>query len=81
MLKTLSVSAQLPMLAKKSKNAALLATYNDSSNSNTEKSFHNIESVTVDALQNINPVLVLRHKYLIITNPELAIAFLAKKSL
>ena len=78
-LKKLSVVAQMPKLVTKSKNAALVAIYNDSGN--VGKSFRNLESVTVDALQNINPVLVLRHKYLVITNPESSIAFLAKKSL
>lgn len=78
-LKTLSAAAQMPNLAKKSKNAALIATFKDTGN--TQKSFRNIGSITTDAVQNINPVLVLQYKYLIITEPESSIAFLAKKPL
>ena len=79
MLKTLSVAAEMPKLVTKAKNAALVAIGKDSIN--TKKSLRNLQVITVDALQNINPVSVLRHKYLIITDPDLAIAFLAKKSL
>lgn len=79
MLKALSVAAEMPTLVTKSKNAALVAIPKDSGN--TKKSLRNLQGVTVDALQNINPVLVLKHKYLIITEPESAVAFLTKKSL
>lgn len=78
-LKKLSVAAKVPELATKSKNAALVGMYEHTPN--TEKSFRNIPSITVGALRNINPVEILRHKYLIITHPESSIAFLAKKPL
>ncbi|MBI2046375.1 MAG: 50S ribosomal protein L4 [Parcubacteria group bacterium] len=79
MLKTLSVVAEMPGLVKKTKNAALLAMNGESRD--TQKSFQNLPNVGMSALQDINPMEVLRYKYLIITNPESSIAFLAKKSL
>lgn len=79
-LKTLSVAAQTPSLAKKTKNALLITVFGDTA-ANTKKSFRNLGSVTVDTMQNINPMEVLQHKYLIITKPEPSIAFLTKKPL
>ncbi len=44
-----------------------------------KKSFANIPTVVVDEVRNLNPVDVLAHKYLIITQPTESIAFLGGK--
>ena len=45
----------------------------------TAKSFQNIGSVTLGAIADLNPVAVLKHKYLIIENPEAAIKIVEKR--
>lgn len=37
---------------------------------NTEKSFKNFGNVLMDEIRNINPLNLLKYKYLVITNPE-----------
>jgi large subunit ribosomal protein L4 len=76
-LKALSVASDMSGLVKKTKNAAFLAINGESGD--TKKSFHNIPNVNIGTMQDINPMDVLRYKYLIITNPESSVAFLAKK--
>ena len=61
-----------------SRNAALIAT--SSREDATVKSFRNIGSVLVDSVQNLNPVSVLRYKYVLIENPEMAISTIAKRA-
>ena len=48
-------------------------------NTNIQKSFRNIPSLEMAVIQNINPMQLLNQKYLIIENPEVAIAFLTSK--
>lgn len=47
---------------------------------NTAKSFRNFGSVEVEEFRNINPLSALTYKYIIITKPEDAIAFLESKN-
>ncbi len=44
------------------------------------KSFRNIGSVQFDSVANLNPVNVLKYKYIVIENPEAAVATIAKRS-
>lgn len=54
--------------ATKPKNVAILAV--DKKDSNLTKSFKNFGNVEVEELRNINPVSLLNHKYLVISNPS-----------
>jgi len=60
------------------KNAALIA-IPEYSNS-TLKSFRNIGSVSVEAVANLNPVTVLKYKYVVIENPESSVATIAARA-
>ncbi len=60
-------------LSKKT-NAALVAL--SGKNEAVEKSFQNIGSVTVSETRNINPVDVLKYKYILIENPEKSVKVL-----
>jgi large subunit ribosomal protein L4 len=51
----------------------------DTKNDTVEKSFRNLPQVAVDLVKDINPVDVLRYKYLIITNPTASLAFLESR--
>ncbi len=64
-------------LATKPKNAAIIAMNEKSAM--IEKSFRNFGNVAVEELRNINPVSVLNHTYLIISEPEVALKMLASK--
>lgn len=44
-----------------------------------EKSFSNINNVVIDELRNINPVDIVNYKYLVITNPQESVNFIASK--
>lgn len=55
-------------LLKKRKNSAYLAI--DSKDKNTEKSFKNFGNVEMDEIRNVNPVDLMKYKYLVISNPE-----------
>lgn len=66
------------MISKKRANSAILAL--DKKTSSLEKSFRNFGNVSVEEFRNINPVSVLSHKYLIVTNPEQSLKLLAGKS-
>lgn len=60
-----------------SKNAALIAL--PVSSEAVTKSFRNIGSVRTEAIANINPVSVLKYKYIIIENPEQSIPVVEKR--
>lgn len=60
------------------KNAAFIATPERAEAS--LKSFRNIGSVHCDAVGNLNPVTVLKYKYLVIENPETALKTLEKRA-
>lgn len=59
------------------RNAALVATSERSEAA--LKSFRNIGSVTCESIINLNPVSVLKHKYLIIENPEASLKIVEKR--
>ncbi len=64
-------------LLKKRKNSAYLAI--DSKDKNTEKSFKNFGNVEMDEIRNINPVDLMKYKYLVISNPEKGLPQIAGK--
>jgi len=64
-------------VATRRNNAALLAL--SARDTNTIKSFSNFGNVEVDEVRNLNPVDVLKYKYLIITNPKESVATLAAR--
>lgn len=64
-------------LATKTKNAAIIALSEKSVV--VEKSFRNFGNVMIEELRNINPVSVLNHTYLIISEPEIALKILSSK--
>lgn len=64
-------------LATKKKNAAYIGL--SSKDISTEKSFQNIGSVLVDEFRNVNPVDLLNTKFVVISEPEKAFAFLQAK--
>ena len=59
------------------KNAALIAVADPKDA--TMKSFRNIGSVEAKATRELNPVLVLKYRYLIIENPEASVAIVASR--
>ena len=62
----------------KTKNPKILMALNGR-NDKTEKSFRNISTLNIVFLQNLNPMDVLNHKYLLIENPTTAIKFLESR--
>ena len=62
----------------KVRNAALIAIADQSDV--TIKSFRNIGSMNVSSVRDINPVSVLKYKYLIIENPEAAVAIVENRA-
>ncbi|MFA7309660.1 MAG: 50S ribosomal protein L4 [Candidatus Paceibacterota bacterium] len=61
-----------------SHNAALVAV--EDSTDALVKSFRNISSVQLESIANLNPVSVLKHKYLIIENPESSLKIVEKRA-
>lgn len=81
--KTLANLATVPGLEKLAlkgarKNTALVAV--PAPSEATTKSFANIKAVTSEAVRNLNPVDILQHKFLIIEDPEAAIAVLGTRA-
>lgn len=62
-------------LATKRKNAAIIALSERAPS--VEKSFRNIGSVSIERTGDLNPVAILAHKYIILENPNAALAALA----
>ncbi len=65
-------------LSAKKKNAALVA-FADAKSSTT-KSFRNISNISSSAVRDLNPVAILKHTFLVIENPEAAVAILATRA-
>lgn len=65
-------------LTTKKVNTAILAM--DRKDSVVEKSFNNFGNISVEEFRNINPVSILNHTYLIVTNPEASLQSLVAKS-
>lgn len=74
LLGTLGSIEHFAPLKTRRNNAALITTFGKEEG--VEKSFRNLGNVLVLDVKNINPVEVLRYKYVIISHPEEAIAFL-----
>lgn len=70
------LASQFSGLTKK-KNAALIALA--SAHKPTQKSFANFGNVEVTEVRNLNPVLVMGSKYLVIADPQAAFETLGKK--
>ena len=64
-------------LANKRRNAALIA-FSEFTGA-AQKSFRNIGSVECASVRNLNPVSVLNSEYLVIENPEAAIAIISNR--
>lgn len=62
----------------KDKNAALVA-FADAKEASV-KSFRNLGNISYGAVRDLNPVSILRNKYLILENPEAAVAILATRA-
>ncbi len=77
-LTTLSKVSGFEKLLTKGRNAALIALADPTVN--TQKSFRNIGNVSCVAMRNLNPVAVLGNSYLIIENPEAAIAIVSERA-
>jgi large subunit ribosomal protein L4 len=65
-------------LRTKSTNAAIIAL--DKKTEALSKSFRNFANVSVEEFRNINPVSILNHSYLIVTNPEVSLKLLSGKT-
>ena len=61
----------------KAKNAALVALSDPKAS--TTKSFRNLANVEWKSVRDLNPVSVLSHSYLVIENPEAAVAILSQR--
>lgn len=70
------VSGFKDLLSKK-KNSVLIAL--DSKSPSTEKSFRNFNNLIVDEIRNINPVNLLKYKYLVISNPDKGLSQIGNK--
>ncbi len=75
-LASIGRAAKVKLLAGKG-NAALIALA--SYDANALKSFRNIGGVVTEEARNLNPLLLLSHRYLVIEKPEEAFAILAKR--
>lgn len=70
------VSKENDLFTKK-RNSAYLAL--SSKNTVTEKSFNNLGNVFVDEIRNINPVDLMKYKYIVIENPEQGLSLISSK--
>jgi large subunit ribosomal protein L4 len=77
MLYALSKVTGFEMLATKNKNAALVVL--PGKDVSASKSFANFGNVSTTEVKDINPVVVLKHKYVIIGNPESAFKILQSR--
>ncbi len=64
-------------LATKSSNAAMIAM--EKSSDTVTKSFRNFGNISLEEFRNINPVSILNHTYLIVTNPVESLKLLTSK--
>ncbi len=67
-LGTLSKISGFNDLLSKRKNSAFIAL--DHKDTTTEKSFRNMGNVLVDEIRNINPLDLMKYKYVVVSNPE-----------
>jgi len=76
-LTQLSAISGFEKLSTKFKNAAVIALADPTEA--TQKSFRNIGNVEVTAVRNLNPVAVLGCSYIVIENPDAAVAIFAQR--
>jgi len=77
-LRSFSEISHFEKINTKRKNSALIAL--SEKNTNTEKSFRNFGNIEVNEVRNLNPVDILKYKYVILVNPKEAVSFLESKS-
>jgi large subunit ribosomal protein L4 len=65
------------MLAKRRRNRAYIAI--DENDTLTKKSFANFSNVKTDEMRNLNPLDLLKYKYIVIENPEVSLKVLEAK--
>ena len=71
-----NISGFKDLLSKK-KNSAYIAL--SSKDAITEKSFRNFNNLIVDEIRNINPVDLMKYKYVIISNPDKGLPQITEK--
>ncbi len=76
-IKNLSGIKGFEALETKRKNAAYITT--PTKDKMIERSFNNMSNVEVDELRNINPVDIMKYKYLVISSPASALEFIGGK--
>jgi large subunit ribosomal protein L4 len=76
-ISNLSKVKGIEKLASKNKNAALITT--SEKNSNVEKSFRNIGKVSVSEVRNLNPIDLMKYKFLLIENPEKSVEIIKSR--
>lgn len=76
-LESLATVKGFEKMLTKRKNAAYFATSEKSEN--VSKSFANFGNIDFDAVENMNPIDLLNHKYVVIVSPDKAISFIEGK--
>ena len=76
-LSSLSKISGYENLLSKKTNSAYIAL--DSKDLNTEKSFRNLNNMYVDEIRNLNPLNLMKYKYIVISNPEKSLAQISGK--
>ncbi len=77
LLGTLSKIEGFKDILSKRKNSAYIAL--DEKNIPTEKSFGNFGNVSIDEIRNMNPLHLMKYKYVVISNPEKGLAQISEK--
>jgi len=76
-LSSLSKVSGFNDILSKRKNSAYVAL--PAKDANTEKSFRNFGNLLVDEIRNINPVDLMKYKYVVISNPEKGLPQISQK--
>jgi len=76
-LASLSKIAGFKDILSKRKNSAYIAI--PTKDESTEKSFRNMGNLVVDEIRNINPVDLMKYKYVVISNPEKGLPQISSK--
>jgi len=76
-LKNLSKIKGYKTILNKKRNSSYIAL--DGRNEDAEKGFNNFGNILVNEVRNLNPLDILKYKYLIITNPKESLKFLEGK--
>jgi len=76
-LSSLSGVSGFKDLLSKKKNSAYIAI--PAKDKNTEKSFSNFNNLLVDEIRNMNPLDLMKYKYVVISNPETGLPQISEK--